>query len=74
MTNKERILKNRIYILILCAFIYFIGVARLLKPYEEHIRELDSLIVLLGISAIALLCIITEYIVFLILRKHIYKD
>tara|TARA_B110000211_G_C13640819_1_gene361539 strand:+ start:287 stop:421 length:135 start_codon:yes stop_codon:yes gene_type:complete len=40
--SKDRILKNRIYVLIAFSFVVFFGAARVLKPYEEQFSDLPG--------------------------------
>lgn len=71
--SKDRILKNRIYVLIAFSFVVFFGAARVLKPYEEQFRDLSAFWVVLGITALSGISLVLEYLVFKLLNKHVYK-
>jgi len=69
--HSDRLLKTRIYVLIIAAFIVFFTAARVLKPYESQIKEHSDLWVLFGIFVLALVSLFIEYVVyFIFLRKR----
>lgn len=71
--SKERILKNRIYVLIGFSLIVFLGAARLLKPYEKQYADLSGFWVVMGITTLSCISLLLEYLAFKLLNKYLYK-
>ena len=69
--RSDRLLKTRIYVLIIAAVIVFLSAARVLKPFESQIKEHSDLWVLFGIIVLSLISLLIEYVFyFVFLRKR----
>jgi hypothetical protein len=73
MISDERIVKNRIYVLIVIGISVFTFLPSYFSSYEEEFKNLGGVWLLLILLTVVTLCLALEYIVFRILRKYMYK-
>lgn len=72
--NKDRIIKNRIYVLIACFFLIFFTAANILEPFEADIKELHGAIIFTGLLLGGGICVALELIIYNILKQTVYKN
>lgn len=73
MISDERVVKNRIYVLIVIGISVFTFLPSYFSDYEEEFKNLGGVWLFLILLTVVALCLAFEYIVFRILRKYIYK-
>ena len=73
MVSNERVLKNRVYVLIFFLFVYFFGAVKVLEPYKETIDQQHGFVIFLGLVFIAVFCLISEFLVYKLIKKVIYS-